>query len=165
MGTLIWCLIRNLRLLWIRVAFLFRNCQWSLDFFGAWAPMGPKGTIRDEVGKILTAFLEGRLGVATLRNNGYWDRKCHQKFGKLDLLNAWKYISKGNLPLEFKESETLLGRYKGTWFHEEKNHLTHTRTGWLTYKGTTTFFWAAGDPSSIHSTSKRNTSGKQPWNE
>ena len=64
-----------------------------------------------------------------------------------------------------KKVRLSLEGIKGTWFHEEKNHLTHTRTGWLTYKGTTTFFWAAGDPSSIHSTSKRNTSGKQPWNE
>ena len=94
--------------------------------------MGPKGTIRDEVGKILTAFLEGRLGVATLRNNEYWDRKCHKKFGKLDLLKAWKYISKGNLPLEFMESETLLGRYQGhmiPWGEKPsdayKNGVTH----------------------------------------
>ncbi|CAE5957875.1 unnamed protein product [Arabidopsis arenosa] len=40
--------------------FLLRNCQWSLDLLDAWAPMGPKGTIRDEAGKILTAYLKGR---------------------------------------------------------------------------------------------------------
>ncbi|XP_055815205.1 probable xyloglucan 6-xylosyltransferase 5 [Solanum dulcamara] len=41
-------------------SFLFRNCQWSLDLLDAWAPMGPKGPIRDEAGKILTAYLKGR---------------------------------------------------------------------------------------------------------
>ncbi|PSS07939.1 Xyloglucan 6-xylosyltransferase [Actinidia chinensis var. chinensis] len=48
---------------WIAVntgSFLFRNCQWSLDLLDAWAPMGPKGRIRDEAGKILTANLKGR---------------------------------------------------------------------------------------------------------
>jgi xyloglucan 6-xylosyltransferase len=40
--------------------FLLRNCQWSLDLLDAWAPMGPKGKIRDETGKILTAYLKGR---------------------------------------------------------------------------------------------------------
>ncbi|KAJ4973292.1 hypothetical protein NE237_006466 [Protea cynaroides] len=39
---------------------LFRNCQWSLDLLDAWAPMGPKGLVRDEAGKILTAELKGR---------------------------------------------------------------------------------------------------------
>ncbi|TMW98607.1 hypothetical protein EJD97_003807 [Solanum chilense] len=41
-------------------SFLFRNCQWFLDLLDAWAPMGPKGPIRDEAGKILTAYLKGR---------------------------------------------------------------------------------------------------------
>ncbi|KAF8378727.1 hypothetical protein HHK36_030076 [Tetracentron sinense] len=41
-------------------SFLFRNCQWSLDLLDSWAPMGPKGPIRDEAGKILTANLKGR---------------------------------------------------------------------------------------------------------
>ncbi|KAG6745906.1 hypothetical protein POTOM_050416 [Populus tomentosa] len=41
-------------------SFLFRNCQWSLDLLDAWAPMGPKGAIREEAGKILTANLKGR---------------------------------------------------------------------------------------------------------
>jgi len=48
---------------WIAVntgSFLFRNCQWSLDLLDAWAPMGPKGPVREEAGKILTANLKGR---------------------------------------------------------------------------------------------------------
>ncbi|XP_045822954.1 probable xyloglucan 6-xylosyltransferase 3 [Trifolium pratense] len=48
---------------WIAVntgSFLFHNCQWSLDLLDAWAPMGPKGPIREEAGKILTANLKGR---------------------------------------------------------------------------------------------------------
>ncbi|CAK9138146.1 unnamed protein product [Ilex paraguariensis] len=48
---------------WVSVntgSFLFRNCQWSLDLLDVWAPMGPKGPIRDEAGKILTANLKGR---------------------------------------------------------------------------------------------------------
>ncbi|PKU67687.1 probable glycosyltransferase 2 [Dendrobium catenatum] len=41
-------------------SFLFRNCQWSLDLLDAWAPMGPKGPVRDEAGRLLTANLKGR---------------------------------------------------------------------------------------------------------
>lgn len=41
-------------------SFLFRNCQWSLDLLDAWAPMGPKGPVRDEAGKVLTSYLKGR---------------------------------------------------------------------------------------------------------
>ncbi|KAL0335602.1 UNVERIFIED_CONTAM: putative xyloglucan 6-xylosyltransferase 3 [Sesamum radiatum] len=41
-------------------SFLFRNCQWSLDLLDVWAPMGPKGPVREEAGKILTANLKGR---------------------------------------------------------------------------------------------------------
>ncbi|GLJ14963.1 hypothetical protein SUGI_0244260 [Cryptomeria japonica] len=41
-------------------SFLLRNCQWSLDILDAWAPMGPKGKIRTEAGKLLTNYLTGR---------------------------------------------------------------------------------------------------------
>ncbi|TKY61790.1 Xyloglucan 6-xylosyltransferase 1 [Spatholobus suberectus] len=41
-------------------SFLLRNCQWSLDILDAWAPMGPKGRVRDEAGKVLTRELKGR---------------------------------------------------------------------------------------------------------
>lgn len=41
-------------------SFLLRNCQWALDLLDAWAPMGPKGKIRDDAGKILTRELKGR---------------------------------------------------------------------------------------------------------
>lgn len=41
-------------------SFLIRNCQWSLDLLDAWAPMGPKGPVREEAGRILTANLKGR---------------------------------------------------------------------------------------------------------
>ncbi|KAH6809883.1 Galactosyl transferase GMA12/MNN10 family protein [Perilla frutescens var. frutescens] len=41
-------------------SFLLRNCQWSLDLLDAWAPMGPKGRVRDEAGKILTENLKDR---------------------------------------------------------------------------------------------------------
>eukprot|EP00252_Welwitschia_mirabilis_P020264 TRINITY_DN4930_c0_g1_i1.p1 TRINITY_DN4930_c0_g1~~TRINITY_DN4930_c0_g1_i1.p1 ORF type:complete len:455 (-),score=51.48 TRINITY_DN4930_c0_g1_i1:111-1475(-) len=41
-------------------SFLLRNCQWSLDLLDAWAPMGPKGRIREEAGKLLTRSLAGR---------------------------------------------------------------------------------------------------------
>lgn len=44
-------------------SFLIRNCQWTLDFLDAWAPMGPKGPIREEAGKILTANLKGRPAI------------------------------------------------------------------------------------------------------
>nr|ABK24302.1 unknown [Picea sitchensis]ACN41079.1 unknown [Picea sitchensis] len=41
-------------------SFLLRNCQWSLDILDAWAPMGPKGKIRLDAGKLLTRSLVGR---------------------------------------------------------------------------------------------------------
>lgn len=41
-------------------SFLIRNCQWTLDLLDTLAPMGPKGKVRDEAGKILTRTLEGR---------------------------------------------------------------------------------------------------------
>lgn len=41
-------------------SFLLRNCQWSLDILDAWAPMGPKGKVRDDAGKKLTKELKDR---------------------------------------------------------------------------------------------------------
>lgn len=41
-------------------SFLLRNCQWSLDLLDAWTPMGPKGKIRNEAGKVLTSELKDR---------------------------------------------------------------------------------------------------------
>ncbi|CAM6119298.1 unnamed protein product [Calypogeia fissa] len=41
-------------------SFLLRNNQWALDLLDIWAPMGPKGKVRVEAGKILTATLTGR---------------------------------------------------------------------------------------------------------
>jgi xyloglucan 6-xylosyltransferase len=40
--------------------FLIRNCQWSLDLMDAWAPMGPKGAVRYEFGKVLAEALSDR---------------------------------------------------------------------------------------------------------
>ncbi|VFQ64652.1 unnamed protein product [Cuscuta campestris] len=41
-------------------SFLLRNCQWSLDILDELAPMGPKGKVREEAGKMLTQELKGR---------------------------------------------------------------------------------------------------------
>ncbi|KAK6239356.1 hypothetical protein QUC31_004825 [Theobroma cacao] len=41
-------------------SFLLRNGQWALDILDAWAPMGPKGKIREEAGKVLTRELKDR---------------------------------------------------------------------------------------------------------
>jgi xyloglucan 6-xylosyltransferase len=41
-------------------SFLIRNCQWSLDLLDAWAPMGPKGVIRNKAGELLSKSLTGR---------------------------------------------------------------------------------------------------------
>lgn len=46
---------------WIAVnvgVFLIRNCQWSLDLFDKWSPMGPEGPVRTEYGKMLSNFLD-----------------------------------------------------------------------------------------------------------
>ncbi|TVU36160.1 hypothetical protein EJB05_18077, partial [Eragrostis curvula] len=42
-------------------SFLIRNCQWSLDLFDAWAPMGPRGPVRDRYGQLFARELSGRL--------------------------------------------------------------------------------------------------------
>ncbi|KAJ8749582.1 hypothetical protein K2173_026231 [Erythroxylum novogranatense] len=41
-------------------SFVLRNEQWELDIPDAWAPMGPRGKIRDETGKFPTRELKGR---------------------------------------------------------------------------------------------------------
>ncbi|CAN8248025.1 unnamed protein product [Cochlearia groenlandica] len=41
-------------------SFLLRNNQWALDLLDTWAPMGPKGKIREEAGKVLTRELKDR---------------------------------------------------------------------------------------------------------
>ncbi|KAE8681934.1 putative glycosyltransferase 4 [Hibiscus syriacus] len=41
-------------------SFLLRNGQWALDILDAWAPMGPKGKVREEAGKVLTRELKDR---------------------------------------------------------------------------------------------------------
>jgi len=33
-------------------SFLLRNCQWALELLEAWAPMGPKGNVRVDAGKV-----------------------------------------------------------------------------------------------------------------
>uniref|UniRef100_A0A0E0GLB6 Glycosyltransferase 5 n=1 Tax=Oryza nivara TaxID=4536 RepID=A0A0E0GLB6_ORYNI len=48
---------------WIGVntgSFLIRNCQWSLDLLDAWAPMGPRGPVRDRYGELFAEELSGR---------------------------------------------------------------------------------------------------------
>ncbi|TVU47332.1 hypothetical protein EJB05_06928, partial [Eragrostis curvula] len=41
-------------------SFLIRNCQWSLDLFDAWAPMGSRGPVRDRYGELFAEELSGR---------------------------------------------------------------------------------------------------------
>uniref|UniRef100_J3LN22 Glycosyltransferase n=2 Tax=Oryza brachyantha TaxID=4533 RepID=J3LN22_ORYBR len=48
---------------WVGVntgSFLIRNCQWSLDLLDAWAPMGPRGPVRDRYGHLFAEELSGR---------------------------------------------------------------------------------------------------------
>uniref|UniRef100_A0A0E0KCR3 Glycosyltransferase n=1 Tax=Oryza punctata TaxID=4537 RepID=A0A0E0KCR3_ORYPU len=48
---------------WVGVntgSFLIRNCQWSLDLLDAWAPMGPRGPVRDRYGELFAEELSGR---------------------------------------------------------------------------------------------------------
>ncbi|XP_074307159.1 xyloglucan 6-xylosyltransferase 2 [Silene latifolia] len=41
-------------------SFLLRNTQWALDLLDTLAPMGPKGAVREEAGRVLTRELKGR---------------------------------------------------------------------------------------------------------
>ncbi|KAL2630439.1 hypothetical protein R1flu_015125 [Riccia fluitans] len=48
---------------WVAVndgAFLFRNCQWSLDLLEQWAPMGPEGDIRNKWGEFFSEYMSER---------------------------------------------------------------------------------------------------------
>ncbi len=40
--------------------FILRNCQWSMDLLHAWAPMSPKGAVRNAIGPLLSKALPGR---------------------------------------------------------------------------------------------------------
>lgn len=44
-------------------SFLIRNCQWSLDLLDAWAPMGPKGVIRNKAGVHVVLYFWLDCGV------------------------------------------------------------------------------------------------------
>ncbi|KAG9160079.1 hypothetical protein Leryth_005812 [Lithospermum erythrorhizon] len=56
-------------------SFLMRNCQWSLDILDAWAPMGPKGKVRNDAGKILTRELKDRPVLLDDHRNGRQERE------------------------------------------------------------------------------------------
>ncbi|PWA71540.1 Galactosyl transferase [Artemisia annua] len=51
------------------------NFQWSLDLLDVWVPMGPKGPIREEAGKILTASLKGRPAFEADDQSTEWMNK------------------------------------------------------------------------------------------
>ena len=55
-------------------SFLLRNSQWALDLLDAWAPMGPKGKIREEAGKVGDGLSpghgEGEMGRESV--SGEW---------------------------------------------------------------------------------------------
>ncbi|CDY11442.1 BnaA09g40080D [Brassica napus] len=53
-------------------SFLLRNSQWALDLLDAWAPMGPKGKVREEaVGDGLSfSYGEGEMGRESV--SGEW---------------------------------------------------------------------------------------------
>lgn len=57
-------------------SFLLRNSQWALDLLDAWAPMGPKGKIREEAGKVGDGLSpghgEGEMGGKVYLESGYY---------------------------------------------------------------------------------------------
>jgi hypothetical protein len=65
--------------------FLIRNCQWSLDFMGAWARMGPASPEYAEWGEVLQDTLKGKadnesddqsaLVYLLLKNRNKWGAK------------------------------------------------------------------------------------------
>jgi xyloglucan 6-xylosyltransferase len=66
-------------------SFFIRNCQWSLDLLDAWAPMGPKGVVRNKAGADAVLFLYlGRWEVPWL------DIVCRPA--------SWRTLSPLNVP-------------------------------------------------------------------
>ncbi|KAF2539756.1 hypothetical protein F2Q68_00018628 [Brassica cretica] len=103
-------------------SFLLRNNQWALDLLDTWAPMGPKGKIREEAGKVLTRELKGRpvfeaddqsamvYLLATQRDT--WGNKILQIYGfthkSLASRKVKRVRNETSNPLEMKDELGLL---------------------------------------------------------
>lgn len=107
-------------------SFLLRNCQWSLDMLDAWAPMGPKGKIREEAGKVLTEALVGRpafeaddqsaLIYLLITQRDIWGSKVH-------LENS--YYLHGYWVIVVEKFEELIEKYHPGYGDERWPFVTH----------------------------------------
>ncbi|KAL2633988.1 hypothetical protein R1flu_005467 [Riccia fluitans] len=86
-----------------------RNCQWSLDLFDLWAPMGPEGVVREEAGKMLTSFLSKRPEMPADDQSAL----AYLLITKKELRPKVKLVSEYELSGYFAEHVTHFEEYMG----------------------------------------------------
>jgi xyloglucan 6-xylosyltransferase len=107
--------------------FLIRNCQWSLDLLYAWAPMSPKGPVRDAIGPLLSKALPDRppgesddqsaLVYLILSNREKWGSKVY-------LENS--YYFQGYWRILTEKFEEMMAKYKpGVYGDDRWPFVTH----------------------------------------
>jgi xyloglucan 6-xylosyltransferase len=107
--------------------FILRNCQWSMDLLHAWAPMGPKGAVRNAIGPLLSKALPGRLVNEADDQSAlaYLMLTDREKWGsKVYLENS--YYFQGYWRLLTEKFEEMMAKYKpGLYGDERWPFITH----------------------------------------
>ncbi|KAL6644941.1 hypothetical protein ACP70R_016549 [Stipagrostis hirtigluma subsp. patula] len=105
-------------------SFLIRNCQWALDLLDAWAPMGPRGPVRDKYGELFARELSGRppfeaddqsaLVYLLVTQRERWMDKVYLE-GTYELNGFWEGIVGGYEELRRKGRPAGDGLGDGRW--------------------------------------------------
>ncbi|CAM6040293.1 unnamed protein product, partial [Sphagnum compactum] len=107
--------------------FILRNCQWSMDLLHAWAPMSPKGAVRNAIGPLLSKALPGRpVGEADDQSAlAYLMLTDREKWGsKVYLENS--YYFQGYWRILTEKFEEMMAKYKpGLYGDERWPFITH----------------------------------------
>jgi xyloglucan 6-xylosyltransferase len=107
--------------------YLIRNCQWSMDLLHAWAPMSPKGKIRDGVGKFLTRALPNRGKGEADDQSGlvYLMVTDRERWGKKVYLES-SYYFQGYWKVLTERFEEMMEKYKpGIYGDDRWPFVTH----------------------------------------
>ncbi|KAH9533215.1 hypothetical protein CY35_18G040100 [Sphagnum magellanicum] len=107
--------------------FILRNCQWSMDLLHAWAPMSPKGAVRNAIGPLLSKAFPGRpdreaddqsaLAYLMLTDREKWGSKVY-------LENS--YYFQGYWRILTEKFEEMMAKYKpGLYGDERWPFITH----------------------------------------
>ncbi|KAG0590683.1 hypothetical protein KC19_1G119100 [Ceratodon purpureus] len=107
--------------------FLIRNCQWSMDLLHAWAPMSPKGKIRNGVGEFLTKALPDRGKGEADDQSGlvYLMVTDREKWGNKVYLES-SYYFQGYWKVITERFEDMMEKYKpGKYGDDRWPFVTH----------------------------------------